>query len=125
MRSRSTWRTQKPSADSAALSAARVISVSGITGTASTGTQVPYWQQICGGSTSLATQTAQAVATQNTVGGVSATVTVTYSVGTGTPNADCSTLSAGFAINPLVQVKVQRLNLPTFFARIWGKTGSS
>ena len=113
------------SADSAALSAARVISLSGITGTASTGTQVAYWQQICGGSTSLATQTAQAVATQNTVGGVTATVTVTYSVGTGTPNADCSTLSSGFAINPLVQVKVQRLNLPTFFARIWGKTGSS
>ena len=113
------------SADSAALSAARVISLSGITGTASTGTQVLYWQQICGGSTSLATQTAQAVATQNTVGGATATVTTTYSVGTGTPNADCSTLSSGFAINPLVQVKVQRANLPTFFARIWGKTGSS
>ncbi|MFZ1160018.1 MAG: pilus assembly protein TadG-related protein, partial [Candidatus Sulfotelmatobacter sp.] len=112
------------SADSAALAAARVISLSGITGTASTGTQVSYWQQICGGSTSLATQTAQAVATQNTVGGVSATVTVTYSVGTGTPNADCSTLNAGFAVNPLVTVKVQR-TLPTFFARIWGKTGSS
>src|ERR1700722_4723456 len=113
------------SADSAALAAARVISLSGITGTASIGTQVPYWQQICGGATSPATQTAQAVATQNTVGGVSATVTVTYSVGTGTPNADCSTLSTGFAINPLVQVKVQRLDLPTFFARIWGKNGSS
>jgi putative Flp pilus-assembly TadE/G-like protein/putative Tad-like protein involved in Flp pilus assembly len=113
------------SADSAALAAARVISLSGITGTASTGTQGPYWQQICGGSTSLATQTAQAVATQNTVGGVAATVTTTYSVGTGSPNADCSTLSSGFAINPLVQVKVQRASLPTFFARIWGKTGSS
>jgi hypothetical protein len=113
------------SADSAALSAARVISLSGITGTASTGTQGTYWQQICGGSTSLATQTAQAVATQNTVGGATATVTTTYSVGTGTPNADCSTLSSGFAINPLVQVKVQRANLPTFFARIWGRTGSS
>jgi uncharacterized membrane protein len=65
------------SADSAALAAARVISLSGITGTASTGNQGPYWQQICGGSTSLATQTAQAVATQNTVGGVAATVTTT------------------------------------------------
>jgi hypothetical protein len=113
------------SADSAALSAARVISLSGITGTASTGTQGTYWQQICGGSTSLATQTAQAVATQNTVGGATATVTTTYSVGTGTPNADCSTLSSGFAVNPLVTVKVQRANLPTFFARIWGRTGSS
>ena len=112
------------SADSAALAAARVISVSGITGTASTATQGPYWQQICGGSTSVATQTAQAVATQNTVGGATATVTTTYSVGTGTPNADCSTLSAGFAVNPLVTVKVQR-TLPTFFARIWGKNGSS
>jgi Flp pilus assembly protein TadG len=112
------------SADSAALAAARVISLSGITGTASTGTQATYWQQICGGSTSLATQTAQAVATQNTVGGTTATVTTTYSVGTGAANADCSTLSAGFAVNPLVTVKVQR-NLPTFFARIWGKTGSS
>jgi Flp pilus assembly protein TadG len=113
------------SADSAALAAARVISLSGITGTASTATQGPYWQQICGGSTSLATETAKAVATQNTVGGATATVTTTYSVGAGVPNSDCSTLNAGFAINPLVQVKVQRANLPTFFARIWGKTGSS
>jgi hypothetical protein len=113
------------SADSAALAAARVISVSGITGTASTGTQGPYWQQICGGSSSVATQTAQAVATQNTVGGATATVTTTYSVGAGVPNADCSTLGARFAVNPLVTVKVQRTNLPTFFARIWGKTGSS
>jgi Flp pilus assembly protein TadG len=112
------------SADSAALAAARVISLSGITGTASTGTQGPYWQQICGGSSSLATQTAQAVATQNTVGGATGTVTTTYSVGAGAPNSDCSTLSAGFAVNPLVTVKVQR-TLPTFFARIWGKTGSS
>lgn len=112
------------SADSAALAAARVISLSGITGTASTATQGPYWQQICGGSTSVATQTAQAVATQNTVGGATATVTTTYSVGTGAPNADCSTLNAGFAVNPLVTVKVQR-TLPTFFARIWGKNGSS
>jgi hypothetical protein len=114
------------SADSAALAAARVISLSGITGTASTATQGTYWQQICGGATSLATETAQAVAAQNPVGGaVASPPTVTYSIGTGTPNADCSTLGAGFAINPLVQVKVQRTGLPTFFARIWGKTGSS
>jgi Flp pilus assembly protein TadG len=112
------------SADSAALAAARVISLSGITGTASTATQVAYWQQICGGTNSIATETAKAVATQNTVGGATATVTTTYSVGTGAQNADCSTLNAGFAVNPLVTVKVQR-TLPTFFARIWGKTGSS
>jgi Flp pilus assembly protein TadG len=111
-------------ADAAALAAARVISVSGITGTASTATQPPYWQSICGGSSSLATQTAQAVATQNPVGGATATTTVNYAIGSGTPNTDCSTLGAGFAVNPLVIVKVQN-NLPTFFARIWGKTGSS
>jgi hypothetical protein len=113
-------------ADSAALAAARVISVSGITGTAALSTQVPYWQAICGGSSSLATQTAQAVAAQNPVGGAGATVTVGYSTGTGVSAvADCSTLTGGFAVNPLVVVKVQRTDLPTFFARIWGKTGSS
>jgi len=113
------------SADSAALAAARVISLSGITGTAATSTQPIYWQQICGVS-GAATQTAQAVAAQNTVGGVGATVTVGYSTGPGVPGVgDCSTLTGSFAVNPLVVVKVQRTDLPTFFARIWGKTGSS
>jgi hypothetical protein len=113
------------SADSAALAAARVISLSGITGTANPTTQSTYWQQICG-VVGTATETAQALATQNTVGGVGANVTVRYSAGPGGAGAaDCSTLAAGFAIDPLVTVKVQRTNLPTFFARIWGNSGSS
>ncbi|HEY6338016.1 MAG TPA: pilus assembly protein TadG-related protein [Candidatus Sulfotelmatobacter sp.] len=113
-------------ADAAALAAAKVISLSGITGTASPATQTAYWQSICGGSSSLATQTAEAVAAQNQVGGAGATATVNYSTGPGVRNTDCSTFTGNgaFAVNPMVVVKVQN-NLPTFFARIWGKSGSS
>lgn len=71
------------SADAAALAAARVISISGITGAATTDTDPTYWQAICGGNTGVATQAAQAVGTQNSVGNVAATVTVTYSAGNG------------------------------------------
>src|SRR5579864_420692 len=58
------------SADAAALAAARVISMSGITGTATTDTDPPYWQAICGGNTGIATKAATAVGTQNSVGNV-------------------------------------------------------
>ena len=112
-------------ADSAALAGARVISLSGITGTAAVSLQALYWKQICGPS-GAATQTAQAVAKQNTVGGVAATATVSYSPQPGLLVNDCSSLLSGlFPVNPVVVVKVQRPDLPTFFARIWGKTGSS
>src|ERR1700686_3360719 len=53
------------SADAAALAAARVLSVSGITGTADPGTDPLSWANICGGSTSVASQTALAVGIQN------------------------------------------------------------
>ena len=56
-------------ADAAALTAARVISMSGITGAATTDTDTSYWQAICGGSTGTATQAALAVLKQNAVGG--------------------------------------------------------
>ena len=113
------------SADSAALAAARVISISGITGAADPATDTSFWQKICGGSTSAATQAAQAVAGQNAVGGSAGTVTVTYSAGGFGPAADCSSgLPQAFAVNPLVTVKVQR-SMPSFFSRIWGNTGSS
>src|ERR1700690_368353 len=49
------------SADAAALAAARVLSISGITGTADTSTDRSSWASICGGPTSVATQTAQTV----------------------------------------------------------------
>jgi Flp pilus assembly protein TadG len=111
------------SADAAALAAARVISISGITGDPANSTS--SWQTICGGSTSSATQTAQAVATQNAVGSsVPATVNVTYSAG-GTTNADCHTLPAAFGVNPMVTVQIQQTGLPTFFSRIWGRSGNT
>ncbi len=112
------------SADAAALAAARVISLSGMTGDPNT---PPSWGQICGVPlTSPATLAATAVATQSAVGGTVASVTVTYSAGAGTPVADCSTLPAGaFGVNPLVTVKITRSSLPTFFSRIWGNSGNT
>src|SRR5271166_468142 len=114
------------SADAAALTAARVISISGITGdpTNSSGS----WATICGGSASAATQAATTVAQQNLIGGIAVpttSVTVKYGVGSaGATNADCSTLGVNFAINPVVAVSLQRSNLPVFFARIFSLFGS-
>jgi Flp pilus assembly protein TadG len=116
------------SADAAALAAARVISVSGITGTANPATDTSSWQQICGGATSGASLTAQAVAQQNAVAGIVPTVTVSYSSGSGagaTTNADCSGLPQVFAVNPVVTVKVTRTGLPTLFSRIWSRNTNS
>src|SRR5215469_17341714 len=117
------------SADAAALAAARVISLSGMTGdpTNSSG----HWGVICGGASGVATLAAQAVAAQNIVGNqTSATVAVTYSAGTdgtiGAGVADCSGLSgSAFGVNPLVTVKVTQTGLPNFFSRIWSRSGNS
>ncbi|PYX46255.1 MAG: hypothetical protein DMG79_16940 [Acidobacteria bacterium] len=110
------------SADAAALAAARVISVSGMTGdpdNAATRTA------ICGGVGSPATLAAIAVGTQSSVGGsVASSTSVTYSVGA-TKLTDCSGLPAAFGVNPVVNVLVTRNSLPTFFSRIWGNTGNS
>lgn len=87
-------------ADGAALAGARVLVNSGATSD-STGVLMPSAQSI---ATAVATQ----VALQNSVGGGSLTnVNVTY---------------GGNDTNPTVTVSVQKTNLPTFFARIWGKT---
>jgi len=112
------------SADAAALAAARVISLSGITGDPNN--TASSWQAICGPPNYPATQVATAVATQSEVGSTVANVSVMYSAG-GTSSADCSTLPTGgaFSVNPLVTVQIQRTSLPTFFSRIWGSTGNS
>lgn len=108
-------------ADVAALAAARVISLSGITGDPSD--SMGYWAQICGGSSGVATQAALAAAAQ-TVDRVVPTVTVTYSAG-GTSQSTCVGLPAAFGVNPMVTVQVTRTNLPTFFSHMWGNTGNT
>ena len=111
-------------ADTAALAAARVLSISGLTGDPNNSSL--SWQAICGGTGSPATQAAIAVATQSAVGGAAApTPTVLYSAGGNAPTADCRSLPAAFGVNPMVTVQLQRTGLPTFFSRIWGNTGNS
>lgn len=111
-------------ADTAALAAARVLSISGLTGDPNNSSL--SWQLICGGTGSPATQAAIAVATQSAVGGAAApTPTVLYSAGGNAPTADCRSLPAAFGVNPIVTVQLQRTGLPTFFSRIWGNSGNS
>lgn len=111
------------SADAAALAAARVISISGLTGDPANNSS--SWQAICGGPTSPATLAATAVATQSAVGGTVANVSVTYSASGATGGPSCSGLPAAFGVDPLVTVQITRSSLPTFFSRIWGNTGNS
>src|ERR1035441_1115251 len=90
-------------ADSAALAAARVLANSGTTSDTS-------------GASMLSAQTnaqtvAVQVAKQNQIGGQNLTAANIVSIVFGGPDT-----------NPTVTVKVQRTDLPTFFARIWGVT---
>jgi Flp pilus assembly protein TadG len=104
------------SADAAALAAARVLSLSGLTGDPQNSSA--QWPNAC----ALATQTAQDVANLNTVAGnPPSSVTTTFlssDAGTATPSG-CSTPGA-FGVNPMVTVKVTQNKLPTFFSRIFG-----
>src|SRR4029077_7533961 len=115
------------SADTAALAAARVLSLTGMTGDPSNsaaGTITNPWQQAC----ALATSVAKAVATQNTMGGIAllpAQVTVRFPNNSDTQFCTGSGPNLPFGVNPLVTVKVQRTDLPTFFARIWSRTPAS
>jgi Flp pilus assembly protein TadG len=108
-------------ADAGALAAARVISISGITGDPNN--NAGGWQPTCS-ATGAATVTATAVAQAqwNLVGGAPpSTVKVTYGPGAGA--TDCSTLSgstSSFAVNPTVTVYVQQATLSTFFGKIFG-----
>ncbi len=91
-------------ADGGALAGARVLANSGMT------------SALAGpaGAEALATTVATQVATGNSVGGRNLNtgeVTVTFNDG-----------SSSFATDPEVTVTVQRTDLPTFFARIWGRT---
>jgi len=120
------------SADSAALAAAKIIALSGLTGDPNN--QSLEWGAVCGpddGTNGLATRVAKAVAGQNTVGNLAAdSITVNYFAGTGdsmgSGTSDCTSLaSTAFGVNPVVNVQVRRTSMPTFFSRIWGRTSNS
>jgi Flp pilus assembly protein TadG len=118
-------------ADAAALAAARIISISGITGTADPGgagdpgKDTPSWQAVCGTS-GTATLVAKQVGAINPVAGSAPTVTVNYSAQGATGGApDCSGLTQAFAINPTVIVQVKRTGLPTLFSRIWSRSSNT
>jgi Flp pilus assembly protein TadG len=117
-------------ADAAALTAARVISVSGITGDPANSSG--KWNLICGGSSSPASLAAVAAVQQNAVEGTAiaaSSITVTYSAGndgTIVSNQDCSQLqTSAFGVNPMVTVQLTSASVPTFFSRIWGGTGNT
>ncbi len=110
------------SADAAALAAARILSISGMTGDpANTGKN---WQLACAAATQVAKSVGQ-LSQQNTVGGGAGTVTVSYPNNSDTATCSGGGPTAAFGVNPLVTVQVQRTDLPTFFARIWGRRGAS
>src|SRR6266852_2620113 len=93
-------------ADGAALAGARVLANSGMT-------SKPTDTALTSNAETLASTVATQVARNNEVGGrnlAGSDVTVSF------PNV----VSPGFGTNPHVTVRVQRTDLPTFFARIWG-----
>jgi hypothetical protein len=106
------------SADAAALAAAKVLSFSGLTGDPKNASG--QWSFAC----AAATQTAQTVANQNNVGGKApSSVNVTF---LSSDKSDCtSSGESAFGINPMVTVQVVQASLPTYFSRIWGRSGSS
>jgi Flp pilus assembly protein TadG len=108
------------SADAAALGAARVLSLSGVTGDPQNATG--YWPAAC----TAATQVAQAVANRNAVGNAAATTVNVNFVYNGTAVSNC-TFAGGnaFGVNPQVKVQVIRAGLPTFFSRIWSRNTNS
>lgn len=108
-------------ADAAALAAARVISISGITGDPN-GVTHGSWADVCGGQHPFSTLIATNVAQRNLIGGVavqSNSVTVNYGAGSGASSTDCTAAGKDFAVNPVVTVTVQSASLPIFFARVF------
>src|ERR1022692_2715032 len=108
------------SADAAALGAARVLSLSGVTGDPTNTTGL--WPTAC----TAATQVAQAVANQNAVSKATATSVNVNFLYNGTDMASCNFTGANaFGVNPQVKVQVIRAGLPTFFSRIWSRNPNS
>ncbi len=99
--------------DAAALAGARLFAGPGYTSQSASPTSADVCQS-GGPSLAAANAVAGAVATQNQVAG--------RNVLAGNVAIACNTLTAG---NPQIQVTIQQTNIPTFFARIWGRTASS
>ena len=96
-------------ADAGALAGARVFANSGVTSDAS--------RRSTRNARNLATMIATQVASQNVVGGRTLKTTeITVSFNETNP---------AFDTNPHVTVQTQRTDLPTFFARIWGRTANT
>ena len=111
-------------ADTGALTAARVISISGITGDPNNTSG--SWELACGpGGTATVAAKAVAQYQSNFVGGSAAsTAKVTYGTGAGVD--DCAPLAgSSFSVNPIVTVYVQQAKLPTFFARVFSLVGGA
>jgi hypothetical protein len=108
-------------ADLAVLTAARIISIEGITGDPTKGPSDGSWNDICGSPTSPASLAAIGVAQKNLINGAApSTINVYYGTDAGVGTAtSCTGAGPGFTINPVIQVYVQQANLPTFFARVF------
>jgi hypothetical protein len=117
------------SADAAALTAARVISISGITGDPVNGASDTSWASICGGTASPASLAAINVVQQNLIAGAvapTANINVYYGAGSaGASSLDCTGAGTNFGVNPVIKVTVQSANLPIFFARIFSLFGNN
>jgi Flp pilus assembly protein TadG len=109
-------------ADAAALAGARILSASGMTGDPTNAGN--NWQSACASAVQVAKSVGQ-MARQNGVGGSAGTVTVSFPNNSDTATCSGGGPNAAFGVNPLVTVQVQRTDLPTFFARIWGRRGAS
>jgi hypothetical protein len=101
-------------ADAAALAGARVLANSGMTSDM-TGASIPN-AEILASTVALQVGQQSQVGGRNLVAANGEVVVVSFS---GTPTNPCPAANPG-QTNPCITVHVQRTDLPTFFARIWG-----
>jgi len=102
-------------ADAAALAAAKAIADSGVTTLQQTDSRFPAAQALAQNmANSAVTALLTATPPVNPVAGANPMQMA------GSPNFDWSRQG-----NPIIKVSLQRTGLPTFFAKIWGRTGST
>ena len=104
-------------ADGAALAGARVLANSGMTSDPNAASD-----NLMTNAVSMATAVATQVAASNQVGGRNLNIGASPCVAGQEICVNINTGLTNFLANPQVTVTVQRTDLPTFFARIWGST---